>query len=58
MIAEILNNTNISHRGTNNEIGIGLQLVKSPTEKMDCQFVIESQPKMGTTTRLFFNTNS
>lgn len=59
MIEEILNNTNISRRGTNNEIGIGmgLQLVKSLTEKMNCQFVIESQPKMGTTIRLFFNTN-
>ena len=60
MIAEILNNTNISRRGTNNEIGIGmgLQLVKSLTEKMNCQFVIESQPNNGTTIRLFFNTIS
>lgn len=60
MIEEILSNTNISRRGTNNEIGIGmgLQLVRSLTEKMNCQFSIESQPNIGTTIRLFFNTNS
>jgi len=56
MIEEILTNTNISRRGTNNEIGIGmgLQLVKSLTEKINCGFMIASEPNIGTTIRLVF----
>ncbi|WP_298224658.1 PAS domain-containing sensor histidine kinase [Flavobacterium sp.] len=56
MMEEILTNTNISRRGTNNEIGIGmgLQLVKSLTEKINCGFIIVSEPDIGTTIRLVF----
>ncbi len=56
MIQDILNNTNVSRRGTNNEVGIGmgLQLVKSLTEKINCSFSIESQPNVGTTIHLVF----
>lgn len=56
MIQDILNNTNVSRIGTNNEIGIGLglQLVKSLLEKINGQFFIASQPDIGTTIRLVF----
>ncbi len=56
MIADILNNTHVSRKGTNDEVGIGmgLQLVKSLTEKINCRFLITSEPNIGTTIRLEF----
>ncbi|HMK06724.1 MAG TPA: PAS domain-containing sensor histidine kinase [Flavobacterium sp.] len=56
MIDDVLNKTYVSRRGTNNEvgIGIGLQLVKSLTEKINCKLSIASVPNRGTTIRLAF----
>jgi len=56
MVADILNNTYASRRGTNNEIGsgMGLQLVKSMAEKINCKLSIESQPNSGTAIHLGF----
>ena len=56
MIADILNNTYASRRGTNNEIGsgMGLQLAKSMAEKINCKLSIESQPDSGTVIHLGF----
>jgi signal transduction histidine kinase len=56
MIEDVLSKTYESRRGTNNEIGIGigLQLVKSLTEKIKCQLSIESITDKGTTVSLAF----
>ena len=56
MIDDVLSKTYVSRRGTNNEvgIGIGLQLVKSLTEKINCKLAIASMPGRGTTIRLAF----
>jgi len=57
MIDEVLNSSYSSRRGTNNEIGIGMgmQLVKSLTEKIRCHMSIDSETGKGTTIRLVFN---
>lgn len=59
MVADILNNTYISRKGTDNEIGIGmgLQLVKNLAEKINCKLFIESLPDHGTSIRLSFDTS-
>ncbi len=54
MINAILNDTAVSRRGTDNEIGsgMGMQLVKKLAEKVNCKLFIESQPGKGTSVRL------
>lgn len=57
MVADILNDTYVSRKGTDNEIGIGmgLQLVKNLAEKINCKLFIESRPDHGTSIRLSFD---
>lgn len=54
MVSDILNNTAVSRRGTDNEIGIGMgmQLVKKLAEKVNCKLSIESEVGRGTSVRL------
>jgi signal transduction histidine kinase len=55
-IAEILNNTYTSTRGTANEIGMGmgLQLVQKLAHKIKAELSIESLPEKGSTVQLNF----
>jgi len=56
MVADILNDSYVSRKGTDNEsgIGMGLQLVKRLAEKINCKLFIESRPDQGTSIRLSF----
>jgi PAS domain S-box-containing protein len=56
MIHDILNHNCSSRKGTNDEIGIGmgLQLVLSLAEKINCKVLLESESSKGTRIRLIF----
>ena len=56
MIDDIWNNNNISRRGTENELGMGmgLQLTLNLARKINCKVTIESQQLQGTVFRLLF----
>ena len=56
MIAAIWNNTNVSRRGTNNELGMGmgLQLTLNLAKKSNAEITIESEPLKGTSVYLIF----
>lgn len=56
MISDILQNSNSSRRGTNNEqgTGVGLQLVVNLAEKINCELAILSEESKGTEIRLKF----
>ena len=56
MTAAFLNHNYSSRKGTNNELGtgLGLQLIISLTEKINCKLVIESEEMKGTEVHLIF----